>query len=139
MDIDRFSDVNFDIGSINDVKLIPEDFIVVKVELDIGSEKRLGPPHHSVFTPLGQVVPDLSIEASRYLRVARGPHAIHQGYSFEPGNTPGSGDDNGGDLQGSGDDDGVDPAAASTKDKFSSVLGREAADKLSSVHSFPAF
>ena len=52
MDIDRFSDVNFDIGSINDVKLIPEDFIVVKVELYIGSDKRLGsPPPQRVHPP----------------------------------------------------------------------------------------
>ena len=52
MDIDRFSEVNFDIDSINDVKLIPEDFIVVKVELDIGSDKRLGsPPRQRVHPP----------------------------------------------------------------------------------------
>ena len=75
MDVDRFSDINFDNDSINDVKLKPEDFIVVKVELDIGSDKLIGPPHHIVFTPLGQVVPDLSLEAPRYLRVALGSHA----------------------------------------------------------------
>ena len=52
MDIDRFSDVNFDIGSINDVKLIHEDFIVVKVELDIVSDKLLGsPPRQRVHPP----------------------------------------------------------------------------------------
>ena len=47
------------------MKLKPEEFIVVKIELDIGSDK------------LGQVVPDLSLEAPRYLRVALGSHATN--------------------------------------------------------------
>ena len=62
------------------MKLKPKDFIVVIRELDIGSNKLIGLPHPIVFIPLGQVVPDLSLEAPRYLRVALG-------YSFEPGNT----------------------------------------------------
>ena len=80
MDAYKNSAVECDNDSINNVKLKPKDFTVVIRELDIGSNKLIGLPHPIVFIPLGQVVPDLSLEAPRYLRVALG-------YSIEPGNT----------------------------------------------------
>ena len=60
MNVDTFSDINYDIDSINGVKLKPEDFIVVKVELDIGSDKLIGPPHHIVFSPSTRSCPTLA-------------------------------------------------------------------------------
>ena len=43
----------------------------------------MSPPLHIVFTTLGQVLPDLGIEAPRYLIVASGSHAIIKGNILE--------------------------------------------------------
>ena len=80
MDDYKNSDVECDNDLIKNEKLNPKDFTVVIRELDIGSVRLIGLPHPIVFIPLGQVVPDPSLGAPRYLRVALG-------YSIEPGNT----------------------------------------------------